>query len=578
MRRRHCHPRPLRRRSRGHCRNRELGTDEALRGQRQALDDPESGRAPRRRTSTPCSPRFTKKFPGVSVKYTSAGDNTPTVLSTAVAGRQSARPGRDRPARPRQAVREPRRAQADRLREADDGQELRAVVDHARHGQRQALRHGLQGRQQVDHLVQRRAPSRTRASRRRRPGPTCSRPPSTLKASGTPAYSIGGADGWTLTDLFENIYLRQAGAAKYDQLATHTIKWTDPSVNASLKTMAQIFSDADNIVGGTSGALQTDFPTSVNNVFADPPKAAMVIEGDFVPGVATTKLEGRDAATTSSRSRRSTARRRRSWAAVTRSSCSRTRPRRARSSSTWRRPAAATIWAKSGRLLVAEQGRAGVAPTRTAITRATAMALAQAKTFRFDMSDLQPGGVRRHRRPGRVEDPPGLPQEPEERDGHGRQRSRRRRPRRTRSRTLSAIDITPTQPPVAPGAGSGDPGKDTRLGRYLVTLAFLGPALAILGRVDRVSGRRDGQAQLLRPLRRQLHRVRQLPLALHDAVDPNGDREQRDLGRRRARARDRDRARLRGAHRARLVGGRVQDRSLHADGDLAASRRASSGT
>ena len=30
----------------------------------------------------------------------------------------------------------------------------------------------------------------------------------TIKASGTPAYSIGGADGWTLTDMFENIYLR----------------------------------------------------------------------------------------------------------------------------------------------------------------------------------------------------------------------------------------------------------------------------------------------------------------------------------------------------------------------------------
>src|SRR5262249_9178055 len=34
----------------------------------------------------------------------------------------------------------------------------------------------------------------------------------TLKAAGTPAFSLGGADGWTLTDIFENIYLRQAGA------------------------------------------------------------------------------------------------------------------------------------------------------------------------------------------------------------------------------------------------------------------------------------------------------------------------------------------------------------------------------
>ena len=36
-----------------------------------------------------------------------------------------------------------------------------------------------------------------------------------------------------------------------------------------------------------TGALQADFPTSVTNVFSLPAKAAMVIEGDFVPGAAT---------------------------------------------------------------------------------------------------------------------------------------------------------------------------------------------------------------------------------------------------------------------------------------------------
>jgi alpha-glucoside transport system permease protein len=46
---------------------------------------------------------------------------------------------------------------------------------------------------------------------------------------------------------------------------------------------------------------------------------------------------------------------------------------------------------------------------------------------------------------------------------------------------VSAVDITPIQPSAAPAAGSGDPGRDGRLGRYLVALAFLGPALAILG-------------------------------------------------------------------------------------------------
>jgi ABC-type glycerol-3-phosphate transport system substrate-binding protein len=101
-----------------------------------------------------------------------------------------------------------------------------------------------------------------------------------------------GADGWTLTDLFENIYLRTAGPDKYDQLATHEIPWTDQSVKDALTTMADVLK-SDQIAGGTEGALQTDFPTSVTNVFSDSPKAAQVMEGDFVAGVITdsTKAE-----------------------------------------------------------------------------------------------------------------------------------------------------------------------------------------------------------------------------------------------------------------------------------------------
>ncbi len=108
----------------------------------------------------------------------------------------------------------------------------------------------------------------------------------TINQSGLPAYSIGGADGWTLTDLFENIYLRTAGVEKYDQLTAHEIPWTDQSVKDALTEMAKVVGDVENIAGGQAGALQTDFPTSVSNVFSESPKAAMIIEGDFVPGVA----------------------------------------------------------------------------------------------------------------------------------------------------------------------------------------------------------------------------------------------------------------------------------------------------
>jgi len=109
----------------------------------------------------------------------------------------------------------------------------------------------------------------------------------TVNASGVPWVSMGGADGWTLTDWFENIYIRTAGPELYDQLARHDIPWTDQSVIDALNTFAELVGDENNIAGGTKGALQTDFTTSVNQVFSKDPAAATVYEGDFVPGVIT---------------------------------------------------------------------------------------------------------------------------------------------------------------------------------------------------------------------------------------------------------------------------------------------------
>jgi alpha-glucoside transport system substrate-binding protein len=105
----------------------------------------------------------------------------------------------------------------------------------------------------------------------------------TVYDSGVTPFSVGGAEGWTLTDWFENVYLSQAGPEKYDQLAQHKIKWTDPSVKDALTTLAQVWGKKDYVAGGATGALQTDFPASVTQVFTggDQPKAGMVYEGDF---------------------------------------------------------------------------------------------------------------------------------------------------------------------------------------------------------------------------------------------------------------------------------------------------------
>jgi alpha-glucoside transport system substrate-binding protein len=107
----------------------------------------------------------------------------------------------------------------------------------------------------------------------------------TVNASGVPFLSIGAAEAWPLTDMFENIYLQTAGPEKYDQLSNHEIKWTDQSVIEALNTMGEVIGDPANLPGGTEGAIQDDFVTSVTQVFSDPPEAATVYEGDFVAGV-----------------------------------------------------------------------------------------------------------------------------------------------------------------------------------------------------------------------------------------------------------------------------------------------------
>ncbi len=105
-----------------------------------------------------------------------------------------------------------------------------------------------------------------------------------LSDTGDTPLSVGGADGWTLTDWFENVYLQTAGGAMYDRLARHEIPWTDPSVRTALQTLGRVFRP-EYLPGGISTALQTEFTESVVDVFGEAPKASIVFEADFVAGV-----------------------------------------------------------------------------------------------------------------------------------------------------------------------------------------------------------------------------------------------------------------------------------------------------
>jgi alpha-glucoside transport system substrate-binding protein len=107
-----------------------------------------------------------------------------------------------------------------------------------------------------------------------------------LAASGTPAFAVSAApeDAWTLTDWFENLYLRVAGPERYDALAEHHLPWTDETVQTTLGLLARLVPPRF-VAGGLASALTTRLPEAAAAVFSTTPHAGMVVEGDFVPGV-----------------------------------------------------------------------------------------------------------------------------------------------------------------------------------------------------------------------------------------------------------------------------------------------------
>jgi alpha-glucoside transport system substrate-binding protein len=98
--------------------------------------------------------------------------------------------------------------------------------------------------------------------------------------------ALGAKDSWTLTDWFEEVYLRQAGADAYKKLFSPTGNWTDPTVAAAVNSMKEVLNEK-YVSGGIKGALGTSFTDGIAEAFSATPKAAIYYEGGFVGGLAT---------------------------------------------------------------------------------------------------------------------------------------------------------------------------------------------------------------------------------------------------------------------------------------------------
>jgi serine/threonine protein kinase len=102
--------------------------------------------------------------------------------------------------------------------------------------------------------------------------------------AGKPPWALGAWDSWTLTDWFENIYIRTAGPAKYSRLFAGKLRFDHPSVISALRRMTTILNDR-YVVGGIQRALATDFYHGIDRVFGEH-AARLYMEGGFVGGLA----------------------------------------------------------------------------------------------------------------------------------------------------------------------------------------------------------------------------------------------------------------------------------------------------
>lgn len=105
-------------------------------------------------------------------------------------------------------------------------------------------------------------------------------------AAGETPLSIGAQDAWTLTDWFENIYIRVAGPEMYQGLfVTHEVPWTDPTAVEALERFAAVISPPDEkLAGGAAGALSTPFIDAFDQMLAD--EVALHFEGGFMSSFA----------------------------------------------------------------------------------------------------------------------------------------------------------------------------------------------------------------------------------------------------------------------------------------------------
>ncbi|MCP3971423.1 MAG: carbohydrate ABC transporter substrate-binding protein [Rhodobacteraceae bacterium] len=93
----------------------------------------------------------------------------------------------------------------------------------------------------------------------------------------------GGATGWPATDWVEDMMLRTQPPEVYDQWVSNEIKFDDPRVIAAIEEFGAFARNDDYVAGGAGVVASTDFRDSPKGMFSSPPQCYMHRQASFIP-------------------------------------------------------------------------------------------------------------------------------------------------------------------------------------------------------------------------------------------------------------------------------------------------------
>lgn len=93
----------------------------------------------------------------------------------------------------------------------------------------------------------------------------------------------GGATGWPATDWVEDLLLRTQTPDVYDAWVKNEIAFDDPRIVAAIEEFGAFARVDDYVAGGASAVASTDFRDSPKGMFSAPPQCYMHRQASFIP-------------------------------------------------------------------------------------------------------------------------------------------------------------------------------------------------------------------------------------------------------------------------------------------------------